>query len=78
MQRLKEWREQRGHSLRQLAEISGVHFVSLARMESGLLDPRLSTLLRITKALGITLNDLMDQTTATKGGKHHGSHTAKR
>jgi DNA-binding Xre family transcriptional regulator len=57
--RLKEWRRRRKLSLRRLGEISGVHFVSLAKMEAGRLDPRLSTLLKLCKALEITPNDLV-------------------
>ena len=59
--RLKEWRERRGLSLRKLGALSGVHFVSLARLEAGLLDPQLSTLLKLCKALLITLNQLVAQ-----------------
>jgi transcriptional regulator with XRE-family HTH domain len=57
--RLKEWRERRGLSLRKLGELSGVHFVSLARLEAGRLDPQLSTLLKLCKGLRITLNQLV-------------------
>jgi transcriptional regulator with XRE-family HTH domain len=59
MTRLREWREKRGLSLRKLGELSGVHYVSLAKLEAGALDPQLSTLLKICKALGITLNQLI-------------------
>jgi DNA-binding Xre family transcriptional regulator len=59
--RLKEWRRRRKLSLRRLGEISGVHYVSLAKMEAGKLDPRLSTLLRLCEALEITPNDLVQQ-----------------
>lgn len=57
--RLKEWRVRRGYSLRGLAEESGVHFMSLFKLESGKLDPQLSTLLKLCEALGITLNQLV-------------------
>ena len=57
--RLKEWRRRRKLSLRRLGEMSGVHFVSLAKMEAGKLDPRLSTVLKLCKALEITPNDLV-------------------
>jgi DNA-binding Xre family transcriptional regulator len=57
--RLAEWRRRRKLSLRRLGEISGVHFVSLAKMEAGTLDPRLSTVLKLCKALEITPNDLV-------------------
>ena len=59
--RLKEWRRRRKLSLRRLGELSGVHYVSLAKMEAGKLDPRLSTLLKLCKALEIMLDDLVPQ-----------------
>jgi transcriptional regulator with XRE-family HTH domain len=59
--RLKEWRERRGLSLRKLGALSGVHYVSLVRLEGGHLDPQLSTLLKLCKALHITLNQLVAQ-----------------
>jgi transcriptional regulator with XRE-family HTH domain len=65
--RLKEWRRRRKLSLRRLGEISGVHFVSLAKMEAGKLDPRLSTLLKLCRALDITIQQLVGS--ITKGGK---------
>jgi predicted transcriptional regulator len=36
-----------------------VHFVSLARIEAGRLDPQLSTILKLCKALHITPNQLI-------------------
>ena len=61
MLRLREQRERLGLTLRRLGELSGVHFVAVARLEAGKLDPRLSTLLKLCKALGITLNELVKQ-----------------
>ncbi|MBX3348864.1 MAG: helix-turn-helix transcriptional regulator [Nitrospira sp.] len=57
--RLREWRERRGLTLKGLGELSGVHFVSIARLEAGQLDPQLSTLLKLCGALDITLNQLV-------------------
>jgi transcriptional regulator with XRE-family HTH domain len=57
--RLKEWRTRRGFSLRQLGERSGVHYVSLVKMEAERLDPQLSTLLKLSAALGISLTQLV-------------------
>ncbi len=56
---LKEWREKQGLSVRGLGERSGVHYVTIVRMESGKLDPQLSTLLKLCDALGITLTQLV-------------------
>jgi len=68
MKRLKEWREKRGLSLRKLAEMSGVHYVTLARLEAGKLDPQLSTLLKLTKALKVTMAKLIGERPPKKGG----------
>ncbi len=60
-------REDRALSVRKLAELSGVHYVSLVRIEGGKLDPRLSTVQRIAQALGVTLSELVgDQPQSTK------------
>jgi transcriptional regulator with XRE-family HTH domain len=69
MVRLKEWRERRGLSLRKLAKMSGVHYVSLVRIEGGRLDPRLSTLLKLCEALHINLVQLVGRTGPKKGGR---------
>ena len=53
-------------SLRKLGEMSGVHYVSLARMEAGQVDPQLSTLLKLCAALEVSLNDLVKKPGKTK------------
>jgi transcriptional regulator with XRE-family HTH domain len=60
--------KRRGLSLRKLGDLSGVHFVSLANLEAGQLDPQLSTLLKLCKALRITLNQLVGVARPQKGG----------
>lgn len=69
MIRLKEWRERRGLSLRKLGQLSGVHYVSLVRIEGNRLDPRLSTLLKLCDALHITLVQLVGRDGPKKGGR---------
>ena len=76
--RLKTLRQQRGWSLRTLGDIAGVHFVSLAKLEAGTLDPRLSTLRRLAKALEVTLSELVGDQPITKGGKSDGTDQTKR
>ena len=58
---LKKWRELRGWSLRQLGQRSGVSFANISNIETGKLDPRLSTLERLARALGISLRDLFSK-----------------
>ena len=65
--RLKEWRQKRGLSLRKLGKLSGVHYISLVKLEAERLDPRLSTLLKLCHALGISLSQLVGETNK-KGG----------
>ena len=56
--RLKEWRQRRGLSIRALAERAVVNYVSIARIEAGRLDPRVSTLKDLANALDISIADL--------------------
>jgi transcriptional regulator with XRE-family HTH domain len=66
--RLREWRETRGLSLRKLGGLSGVHYVSLVKLEAGRLDPQLSTLLKLCQALRVSLSQLVGER-INKGGK---------
>ena len=61
MLRLRELREKHGLSVRKLAEAAGVHYVSLVRLETGKYDPRLSTLRHISKALHVTVCELIGE-----------------
>ncbi len=54
-------RKQRGLSQRALAKLSKVTNVTIARIESGVYDPRLSTLRRLAKALKVKIADLVDE-----------------
>ncbi len=78
---LRVLRERRGLSLRKLGALSGVHYISIVRIESGTLDPRLSTLRRLAEALGVTLSELAGEqpstTASAKGGKTYGTHKKK-
>lgn len=70
MIQLKEWRERRGLSQRRLAELSGVHYVSIAKIETGQLDPRVSTLLKLCEVLRVTPSELLGKPPFHKGGRH--------
>jgi transcriptional regulator with XRE-family HTH domain len=69
VKRLKLYRERENLSLRQLAKVAGVHYVSLARMEGGMADPRLSSIRKIAKALGVSISDLVGESKPGKGVK---------
>jgi transcriptional regulator with XRE-family HTH domain len=65
---LRAIREGKGVSLRALKVLSGVAVATLARIEAGNYDPRLSTVRRIAKALGVTVAELVGET-QWKGGR---------
>ncbi len=61
MQQLRRWRLERGLTLRALGVQSGIHAVSLVRLEAGKFDPRLSTLRKLAQALEVSVCDLIDE-----------------
>jgi len=61
MLRLREIRERKGLSLRDLAEASGVGLATLVRLEAGEYDPRLSTLRKLSKALRVSVPALLGE-----------------
>ena len=63
-------RTTQGLSLRALGDLSGVHYVSLAKMEVGQLDPRLSSVRRVAKALGVSVSELIGEQPFKQGGRH--------
>ncbi len=69
MTRLRDIRQAKGVSLRALKKLSGVAVATLARIEAGGYDPRLSTLQRLAKALRVTVGELIGERPARKGGK---------
>jgi transcriptional regulator with XRE-family HTH domain len=67
MTRLRAIRERKEVSLRGLKKVSGVAVATLARIEAGGYDPRLSTLRRIAKALKVTVAELIGERSLKKG-----------
>lgn len=59
--RLREIREERGVTLRELSARSGVAKSSLEAMESEQPNPSLQTLRRVAKALNVRIADLIDE-----------------
>lgn len=66
--KLRAIRERKRVSLRALKERSGVAVATLARIEAGGYDPRLSTLKKLAKALGVTVGELIGEKSLKKGG----------
>ena len=60
MSKLAEWRNRRGFSQRALAKVAKVSYVTIARLETGKFDPRLSTLRQLAKVLKLKVRDLLD------------------
>jgi transcriptional regulator with XRE-family HTH domain len=58
--RIKALRERRGLSQEQLAAKAGIGRSYLARLETGLHDPTLSTLEKLAKALGVKVAKLVE------------------
>ena len=55
--RLREWRERRGLSTRELGERAGVQFSTVHRIEAGRMSPTVAMLEKLAKALGIDVRD---------------------
>jgi DNA-binding Xre family transcriptional regulator len=60
MARVDELRKPRALSLERLAFASDVSWSTLQHLRGGLSDPRLSTLLRLCRGLGVTAGELLD------------------
>lgn len=53
--RLKEAREKKGITLRELSELTGINTSNISRIERGEVSPNLDTLQNLCKALGLKL-----------------------
>ena len=60
MNRLAKIRMKQGLSQRALAKLSKVGHITIARIETGVFDPRLSTLRALAKTLKVKISDLVD------------------
>lgn len=69
MLRIRQLREGKGVSLRELARLSGVGAATLSRIESGKANPRLSTLVLLADVLGVFVGDLFEKPLRREGGK---------
>jgi len=61
-QNIKELRQRRGFSQEELAEKSGLSIRTIQRIENGETEPRGDSLKRLSGALGVTPDDLVDWT----------------
>jgi transcriptional regulator with XRE-family HTH domain len=53
-------RKKKKLSQRALAELSGINHITIARIETGVFDPRLSTLRALAKTLKVKISELVD------------------
>lgn len=58
---MKKCRLEKGYSQYQLSDVSGVPRITIIRIERGEVDPRMSTLRRISKALGVEVSDFLNK-----------------
>jgi transcriptional regulator with XRE-family HTH domain len=59
LDRLRELRESQFMTQEELAARSGVHQVTISRIELGQVEPRFSTIRRLAKALGVEPRELV-------------------
>ena len=59
--RLADVRHAHGLTQARLASITGIHRVTIARIETGVVSPNAKTLQRIADALGVLVDDLIDK-----------------
>ena len=57
---LKAIRLKRGLSLRQLARLSGISWMTIWRIEQGKTEPTVATLRKLAQALNVAIVDLLD------------------
>ncbi len=61
LNKLKNKREQRGITQRELSRMSGVSYSTLTKLESGIIkNPSFIIIYKITKALDLMLDEIMD------------------
>jgi predicted transcriptional regulator len=58
MPKLKVVRERRFLSQRELGKKAGIHYVTVARIETGIVKPHYSTIRKLAKALGVRPVDI--------------------
>lgn len=68
--RVREWRQRRGLSLRDLAKQAGVSFTTVYRIEAGAISPTVAMLERLASALDVRVVDFFPtEPKRTRGAK---------
>ncbi len=50
---LREHRERKGMSQEALGDVAGIHMTEVSRLERGVREPRLGTIVRLARGLGV-------------------------
>jgi len=58
---VRHHRRAAGLTQKQLGELAGVNQITIGRIEANITDPKVDTVKRITKALGIRIEDLVKE-----------------
>jgi transcriptional regulator with XRE-family HTH domain len=61
-EKVKTLREQKGLSLKDLADLTGFSTALLSQMENHLVSPSLGTMIKLAKALGVKVGDFLGET----------------
>lgn len=61
-EKVKVLREQKGLSLKELADLTGFSTALLSQMENHLVSPSLGTMIKLAKALGVRVGDFLGET----------------
>jgi transcriptional regulator with XRE-family HTH domain len=61
-EKVKVLREEKGLSLKQLADLTGISTALLSQMENHLVSPSLGTIIKLAKALGVKVGDFLGET----------------
>jgi len=61
-EKVKALREQKGLSLKELADLTGFSTALLSQMENHLVSPSLGTIIKLAKALGVKVGDFLGET----------------
>lgn len=64
---LKAIRKMRGMTQADLATASSIHRITIARYETGAVEPNIKSAERLAKALGVTVDDLINGIPEDKG-----------
>ncbi len=67
--RLREWRERRALTQRELAAKAGMTVSTVNRIENGLQEARISSLRKLAEALGVEPDELLDWQASAEGGE---------